>query len=130
MGDQIISQHSSYSGETIDDLMHKVYESILEYGKPINPTKGPTKEITGILLELKNPRARLSRTETRGKVFSCLGELCWYLAGNDELEFIKYYIPKYDDCHEQGIIHGAYGPRLFNRRGEVDPMCWTVFLDS
>ena len=69
-----------------------------------------------MLLEIANPRARISRTETRGKLFSCLGELCWYLAGRKDLAFIKYYIPKYREFAEDGEVFGGYGPRLFNWR--------------
>ena len=31
-------------------------------------------ELRGVTLQLTNPRARLSRSESRGKVFSALGE--------------------------------------------------------
>ena len=62
-------------GETLDDVLRSVTEQILSLGGDINPTKGAAKEIVGVLLELSNPRARLSRTETKGKPFSCLGEL-------------------------------------------------------
>jgi hypothetical protein len=65
------------SEETIDDLLREVLKTIFERGQTITPDKGTCVELTGILLELKNPRARLSLTETRGKLFSCLGELCW-----------------------------------------------------
>lgn len=72
-----------------------------------------------MLLEIKNPRARLSRTESRGKVFSCLGELLWYLAGTNDLEFICYYILRYrEDSEDDKTIYGGYGPRLFNKRGQ------------
>ena len=70
-----------------------------------------------MLLELTNPRARLSRTETRGKPFSCLGELCWYLAGNKSLDFISYYIPMYREFADGNEIFGGYGPRLFSWKG-------------
>ncbi len=78
-----------FCGLTLDDLMRSVVEEIQSNGERINPSKGECKELTGVLLELTDPRARLSRTETRGKPFSCLGELCWYLARTNELEFIS-----------------------------------------
>lgn len=102
---------------TIDDLMRSVVEAVLGSGGQISPGKGPAIELTGVLLELRDPRARLSRTETRGKAFSCLGELCWYLAGSDRLDLIQHYIPAYEDIAEDGVVYGAYGPRLFNWRG-------------
>lgn len=104
-------------GQTLDDLMRLVLETIASSGVGIETTKGPCSEITGVLLELTNPLARLSRTETRGKPFSSLGELCWYLAESNEVSFIDYYLPKYKESAENGKIHGAYGPRLFDWNG-------------
>ncbi len=69
-----------FPAKTLDDVMRSVIEAILEHGDRINSTKGENTELTGVLLAITDPRARLSRTETRGKPFSCLGELCWYLA--------------------------------------------------
>lgn len=103
--------------ETLDDLMHEVTEAIQTNGEWINPTKGECKELRGVLLELTNPRARLSRTETRGKPFSCLAEFSWYMAGTNKLDFISYYIPDYKRFAEGDLIFGGYGPRLFNCQG-------------
>ncbi|MGY0197561.1 thymidylate synthase [Leptothrix sp. BB-4] len=67
-----------------------------------------------MLLKLSAPRARLSRSESRGLVFSCLGELLWILAGSNSLSFIQHYIPSYDEySDDKKTIFGAYGPRLF-----------------
>jgi thymidylate synthase len=104
-------------GQTLDDLMRCVIQAIQEDGERITTSRGSCAELTGILLELDNPLARLSRTETRGKPFSSLGELCWYLAKSNELSFIEYYLPKYRDSAEDGKIYGAYGPRLFDWNG-------------
>lgn len=103
--------------ETIDDLMRTAIEDILLIGDPIHPTRGRAREVTGYFLELSNPRARMSRSETRGKLFSCIGELCWYLSGSDDPEFVAYYIPKYRDEAENGKVRSAYGPRLMKQRG-------------
>jgi len=106
------------SETTVDDLMKVVIENILDGGVRITPTEGPAIELSGVLLELTNPRARLSRTETRGKAFSCLGELCWYLAERDDLQSIEYYVSKkYEERANDGRLLGAYGPRLFGRNG-------------
>jgi thymidylate synthase len=102
-----------YRAKTVDDLLRHALESINEYGEPIKASKGHTKEITGVVLELTNPRARLSLTESRGKLFSCIGELCWYLSGVDATAFIVHYIGDYRKYDERGRIFGAYGPRLF-----------------
>lgn len=105
-------------GSTLDDVMRDAIEAILARGHKNNPTKGANTELIGVLLEFTNPRSRLSQTETRGKAFSCLGELCWYLAGTNDLEFISYYIPDYRKYEEGGVLFGGYGPRMFGATGQ------------
>ncbi|UTH75680.1 thymidylate synthase [Chromobacterium sp. IIBBL 290-4] len=105
-------------GESLDDLLIKTYKKLLskkaEFVNSVKATKGENREILGATLHLKDPRARVSRSETKGTIFSCLGELLWYLAGEDQLEFIEYYIEKYSQFAEENlVIHGAYGPRIF-----------------
>ena len=97
--------------------MRCVIEEVLERGTQISPTKGPARELTGILLELRNPRARLSLTETRGRPYSCLGELCWYFTKRKDVEFISYYIPAYRHYANGNEVYGGYGPRLFEWKG-------------
>jgi thymidylate synthase len=46
-----------------------------------------------------------------------LGELCWYLSKKRDLSFIEYYIGRYAEFAEGEIVHGGYGPRLFDCRG-------------
>lgn len=106
-----------FSAQTLDDVMRSVIKEIQSNGEWIKPSRGGCTELTGILLEITNPRARLSRTETRGRPFSCLGELCWYLAGTNELNFIRYYIREYNKSANGGVVVGGYGPRLFDWRG-------------
>lgn len=111
------------SAETLDDLLLKVYRRLLRKrgSTDITPHKGPATEINGVLLQIRNPRARLSRTEKKNTLFSCLGEFLWYIAGSDNLDFIKYYISRYSDfSDDQRTIYGAYGPRLFALNGKVD----------
>ncbi len=115
------------SEATLDDLMRAVYEEILNNGDEIKPSKGPAIEINGVLLELTNARARLSRTETRGRPFTCLGELCWYLAKTNDLGFISYYIPAYRKFADGDEIFGGYGPRLFDWGG-VDQIANVIDL--
>ncbi len=102
-------------GKTVDDLLRETLLAINKYGERVKPSKGWTTELQGMILELSNPRARLSRTESRGKAFSCLGELCWYLAGVNRTDYIARYISMYKQFDENGEIFGGYGPRLFRR---------------
>lgn len=106
---------------SLDDILRRVFSALLTSNSRIRPTKGPSTELAGVLLELTDPRSRLSRTETKGTVFSCLGELCWYLAKTNDLDFIKYYIPEYRYASDDGkTVYGGYGPRLFAMRGKYN----------
>lgn len=111
------------SHDTLDDLLRAVFRKLLRTALHIRSTKGSNTELSGVLLEIKNPTARLSRTEIKGTVFSCLGETLWYLAGNDQLNFISWYVPAYANfSDDKRTLSGAYGPRLRLMRGKADQL--------
>jgi thymidylate synthase len=114
------SEHAMYiTATTVDDLLRRVFSRLLDADQRVTATRGDTIEIVGVLVQLSNPRARLSRTENKQVLFSCLGELLWYLAGSRELAFIEYYLSQYERESDDGVtVHGAYGPRLFHMRGQ------------
>lgn len=102
--------------KTLDDLLLAVFSMLLKSPNLVKATKGKFKEEVGVLIELQNPLARLSRSETRGKAFSPLGEFLWYMAGSDELDFIRHYVPAYKKESRDGFtVIGAYGPRLIGQ---------------
>ena len=102
---------------TLDDLLKSVFVALLKSKSRVVATKGSNVELTGVVLELSEPRARLSRTDVKGHAFSCLGELFWYLSGSDSSAHMEYYLPIYKKFAEpDGTIHGAYGPRIFGGR--------------
>ena len=106
------------TADSLDDLLFKTYSLIRKRGVSIAPTKGQALEVAGASLRLTAPRARLSRTEARATLFSCLGELLWYLSARNDLRFIEHYIGGYGQfSDDRKTIFGAYGPRIF---GEGD----------
>lgn len=109
-------------GESLDEILIKLYKSILESPLKNKGTRGETAELLGLALRMTKPRARISRSENRGKPFSALGELLWYLSGSEKLEFIEPYVSKYREDADNGILYGAYGPRLFGMRGKIDQL--------
>lgn len=110
-----------FCAETLDDVLMCLYKNLLGKGASNTASRGETKELLGVALRIQNPRARLSRSENRGKLFSALGELLWYLSGKNDLAFIKRYIPAYEDEVEtDGTIYGGYGPRLFSMRNNIN----------
>ena len=107
----------SFEGTTADDLMRESIEAVLESGTLISPTKGPARELHPVALTLTNPRARLSRTAARGRLFSALGETCWYLSRGNDLAFIGWYIDHYRQFDTMETAWGGYGARLFDSDG-------------
>ncbi len=106
------------SDRILDDLLRKAFRKLLASKHRAEATRGGARELIGVLLKLERPRARLSRSETRGRAFSCLGELLWYLSGDNQLDFIRHYIKKYEDeSEDKKTVYGGYGPRIFCQRG-------------
>jgi len=104
--------------DTLDDVLWALYPALLSSTSKVPSSRGDTLELTGVSIRLQKPRARLSRTSSRGKPYSCLGELLWYLTRDNSLDFIRYYISRYKNESEDGeTVYGGYGPRLFNMRG-------------
>ena len=111
-----------FSEPTLDDALRGVITELLRNGDHTNPSKGAALELRGVSIKIDNPRARLSRTVSRGKLFSCLGEFLWYLTKGDDIAFIEYYIPSYAtsasaNTQPTHIAPAAYGPRLFAWNG-------------
>jgi len=106
------------AADTLDDLLRRVITKVLDKGHRVVPTRGKNTELFGVLLQLNNPRARLSRTEKRRALFSCLGEFLWYLSKKNTLPFIAYYASRYEKESEDGeTVRTGYGPRLFLNNG-------------
>jgi thymidylate synthase len=106
--------------ETLDDALNELFTALRSQGDITHPTQGEARELVGVGVELLHPRARVSRSQTRGRMFSALGEFLWYLSGSDDLEMIRYYITSYDKYAFEGRIEGAYGPRLFGKLSRLE----------
>ncbi|RDI57157.1 thymidylate synthase [Microvirga subterranea] len=109
-----------FTGESLDEVLIDLYQALLGSKDRNVGTRGSNMEMLGTALCITKPRSRLSRSENRGKLFSALGELLWYLAGSDKLEFIEPYIRAYRKEAIEGVVPGAYGPRLFSMRNNLD----------
>lgn len=99
-------------GRYLDEIMRKLYSELSKSTDTFTASKGDGQDLLGPKIVLKNPRARISATATRGRLVSALGEFCWYMAGSADLEFIRFYVPDYPPKGATGALEDAYGPRL------------------
>ena len=106
-----------FLGDGLDDVLNDLYEALLKDGVHNTSTNGGSLEFLGVTLRIAKPRARLSRSQTRARPFSAIGELLWYLSGSDEAAFVGPYIPYYVKEGMPPIVNGAYGPRIRSRHG-------------
>jgi thymidylate synthase len=113
-----------YASENhIDKLLRLTYARLLSenpQNNRVSSKKGTSTEVFGALLQLTDPRARLSRAMGRSILFSAVGELAWYLAGDNTIEFISHYLgKKYAQFSDDGGLtaNGAYGKRIFLPQG-------------
>lgn len=106
-----------FPGDGLDDVLNDLYDALMRHGLPNTSTTGNSRELLGVTLRIAKPRARVSRSETRARPFSALGELLWYLSGSDEAAFVGSYIPFYVKAGKPATVNGAYGPRIRSRHG-------------
>ncbi|WP_018984318.1 thymidylate synthase [Salinimonas chungwhensis] len=108
-------------GESIDEIIRSSLCILKTQGKENTPTKGKNLELTGVLLTLSDPLNRVSRAESKNTLYSCLGELTWYLSGSEDAEHMIYYLSRYRNYAElDGTVGGAYGPRLIGQSDSVN----------
>lgn len=107
------------TSDTLDGLLRTVLTSLLGQQELIKAHRGNFKEVFGAFLHLTNPLARLSRSESKGRIYSALGEFLWYLSGDIRLDFIDYYVPRrfQQESDDQVTVRSGYGDRLRNWHG-------------
>lgn len=109
---------------SIDDILIRLYRDFSEEKwQCVDSSKGKNYEKSGVLIKLSNPLSRISKTEGKGTIFSCIGELIWYLSGSKSLNHIQYYLRNYDQFSDDSkTVFGAYGPRIFGpkRRNQIE----------
>jgi thymidylate synthase len=99
-------------GRCLDEILRKLYGELSASTDTFEARKGKGQDLLGSTLVLRDPRARISATATRGRLISAVAEFCWYLSGSADLDFIRFYLRDYPPERKTGAIGEAYGPRL------------------
>jgi thymidylate synthase len=91
-------------------------------GARVSPRGMPTREVLGVTLCLREPRARL--LVAPGRIINpafAVAETVWILSGSDA-PWIFDYNARLRRYADDGVLRGAYGPRLRRWAGGVDQL--------
>src|SRR5436189_3088264 len=98
-------------GKCLDEILRQTYETLLVSTDTFDARKGKGFDLLAPKIILRDPRARISATVSRGRIISALGEFCWYMTGSADVDVMRYYLPEYPPEGKSGPIEEAYGPR-------------------
>lgn len=101
-------------GTSFTEVYVKICRLLVDQGEYRVVRNFETREITGIIIKVDNPRTRLINSRIRNlSIPFAIGEWLWCMQGRNDLEMIQYYAPKYYKYSDDNrILHGAYGPRI------------------
>jgi hypothetical protein len=99
-----------FRAPTLDDAMRMIFEEILQEWGICKAAVLAFPFCSGVPEDWQSLQPpRQSRT---WHPFGCLGELCWYLASSNDVEFIAYYLSRYRDFEEEGSSARIAGTHL------------------
>lgn len=97
--------------------------TLAKSGEKISPRGMATREVLDLTMRLTQPRARLlyaPPARILNPAFA-VAETVWHLSGSDN-PWIFDYNAQLRQYADDGILRGAYGPRMRNWGGEVDQL--------
>jgi len=102
---------------------------IIECGGDVAVRGALTRECRARLIEIENVRERYLLIPGRNNnIFAAIAESMWVIAGRNDLEYIRPYLPRADEYSDDGQTWRAgYGPRLRNWNG-VDQLSEVVSI--
>ena len=103
-------------GETINDVIMKLLEKVLNEGVRISTRNGDAITIYDVSMILRNPRSRhLSLAGRKNNIFSTFAEAIWVFAGDNRIKpYLNFFLPRAPKYSDDGVIwRAAYGERLY-----------------
>lgn len=107
----------NFSSDSLQDihqvLMHTLYD---DFDYESAPRGKPIRELMAASFTLMDPRNRIITSPARNVNYGfAVGELCWYVRGDSDLETMLYYNRRMSQFSDDGkTINSAYGARIFN----------------
>lgn len=124
----------SIEADSLEEIHAKIVDELLNRPEHRSSPRGKlVHELLAATFTLRNPRNRLIKNKARNVNYGfAVGELCWYLRGDNDLETLLFYNKRASAFSDDGkTVESDYGGRLFNTwTAEVSQwdMCKTELL--
>ena len=102
--------------DSLEEIHTCLMQELLENPDCESAPRGkPIKELIAASFTLMNPRNRLIMSPARNVNYGfAVGELCWYVRGDSDLETMVYYNKRMAQFSDDSVtINSAYGSRIF-----------------
>ncbi|MDT3397622.1 thymidylate synthase [Streptomyces sp. B1866] len=117
----------SFEGDSATALFIQAARRAAEDGQSVSPRGMPTRELLDAHLVLTRPRARLLHlppVRILNPAFAA-AETVWHLSGSDD-PWIFDYNGRLRQYADDGVLRGAYGPRMRRWGGGLDQLARVV----
>ncbi|MFF1676131.1 thymidylate synthase [Streptomyces sp. NPDC058256] len=113
---------NTFTGDSIAQLFAEAVV-LAKAGERVSPRGMATREVFDVSMTLTDPRARLlyaPPARILNPAFA-VAETVWHLSGSDA-PWIFDFNARLTEFADDGVLRGAYGPRMRNWGGEVDQL--------
>lgn len=117
----------SFEGDSVATLFAGVVREVAASGRRVSPRGMPTRELLDAHLVLTRPRARLLHlppARILNPAFA-VAETVWHLLGTDD-PWIFDYNSQLRQYADDGVLRGAYGPRMRRWGGSLDQLAQSI----
>lgn len=115
-----------FNTETLDEAWELWYEQLSSMNEDNNPAESRDGAVVGEVLNavtvIEDPTRCILKSPIRKLPMRyCIGELLWYLSGNNRLDAIRLYTGAWDRMSDDGkTVNSNYGYRIQNAIDETD----------
>lgn len=115
-----------FNTKTLDEAWELWYEQLSSMNEDNNPAESRDGAVVGEVLNavtvIEDPTRCILKSPIRKLPMRyCIGELLWYLSGNNRLDAIRLYTRAWDRMSDDGkTVNSNYGYRIQNAIDETD----------